>query len=109
MADTFRMVAKTLTANTSISLVALGTASTAIVRGVTFCNTSTSSSATYDFTIIPNGLTASVYLVKGVSLSTQATSQPLSNPIVLNAGDTLQAKASVANQIDCTVSYLESY
>lgn len=109
MADTFRMAAKTLTANTTISLVALGTASTAIVRGVTFCNTHASASATYDFTVVPNGLTASIYLVKGVSLAAQATSQPLTNPIVLNAGDTLQAKASVANQIDCTVSYLESY
>lgn len=109
MADTFRLVAKTLTANTTISLVSLGTASTAIVRGLTFCNTHTASSATYEFSILPSGLTASVFLFKGVSLSAQATSQPLTDPVVLNAGDTLQAKASAANQVDCTVSYLESY
>lgn len=103
------MAAKTLSTTATTTLVSMGTASTSVVRGVTFCNTHTSASATYDLTVVLNGATAGVYLVRGVSLAAQATSQPLSQPLVLNGGDAIQAKASVSNQIDCTVSYLESY
>jgi hypothetical protein len=109
MADVFRMVAKTLTATTPITIASMGTASTAVVRGITICNTSTAASATYDLLIIPNGLTASVYMIKAASLATQVTGQPLNSTLVLNAGDALQAKASVANVIDVTASFLESY
>jgi hypothetical protein len=109
MADVFRMVARTLTSTSNIVLADLHTASTAIVRGVTICNTSTVATAVFELSVIPNGLTASVTMFKGVSLAAQATSQPLNNTLVLNGGDKLQAKASVANQLDATVSYLESY
>lgn len=109
MADVFRMAAKTLTSTTATTVAEMGTSSTAVVRGITFCNTSTSSSATYDLLVIPNGLTAGIYMIKAASLSSQATGQPLNSTLVLNAGDKLQARASVSNVIDVTASYLESY
>jgi uncharacterized cupredoxin-like copper-binding protein len=109
MADIFRMVAKTLTSTSNTTIAEMGTSSTAVVRGVTICNTSAAATATFDLLVVPSGTTAGVYMVKASSLATQATSQPLDSPIVLNAGDKLQAKASAANQIDITASYLESY
>ena len=109
MPEGFKMVAKTLTATTPITIATMGTASVAVFRGITFCNTNTSTSAAYDLLIIPNGLTASVYMVKGASLASQATGQPLSSTLVLNSGDILQARSSVSNSIDVTASYLESY
>lgn len=109
MADAFTLIAKTLTSTSSITLTTLGTASTALIRGLTLCNTSTSSSATVDLTVTKNGSTAGVYMFRGISVAAQATSQPLSGtPMVLNAGDSMSAKASAANQIDATLSFLET-
>lgn len=103
------MVAKTLTSTTAITIATMGTASTAVFRGITFCNTNTSSSSAYDLFVTRSGVTASVFMFKGVSVASLASSQPLNNTLVLNAGDTIQARATVANSIDVTASYLESY
>jgi hypothetical protein len=109
MADAFTLIARSLTSTSTITLTTLGTASTALIRGLTFCNTSTSSSATVDLTVTKSGSTTGVYMFRGVAVAAQATSQPLSGtPLVLNAGDSLSAKASAANQIDATLSYLET-
>lgn len=109
MADVFRLTSTTLTTTSTVTVLAMDTSSTAIIRGIIVCNAHTSSSATYDLTVVPNGQAAGRYLFRGVSVGSQATSQPLNNPLILSAGDKLQAKASAANQFDATVSYLESY
>jgi|688.fasta_scaffold305833_3 hypothetical protein len=108
MADIFRMAAKTLTSTTNTTVAQMGTSSTAVVRGITFCNTGTAS-ATYDLLVVPDGLTSAVYMIRAASLASQATGQPLNSTIVLNPGDRLQARASAANVLDVTASYLESF
>lgn len=109
MADIFTLIAKSLTSTSSLTLTTLGTASTALVRGLTVCNTHTSATASFDVTITKSGSTTGVYMFRGVTLSAQETKQPLAGyPLVLNAGDAIAAKASVANQVDTTLSYLES-
>lgn len=109
MAEQFRLYSAPITTTNVVTLVSMATASVAIVRGLIMCNKHTSSSATYDLTILPSGQTAGVYIFRAVSVASQATSQPLNDAVVLNAGDKLQAKASAANQFDASVSYLESY
>lgn len=109
MADVFRLLSTTLTTTGTTTILSMDSSSTAIIRGIIMCNSHTSSSATYDLTVVPDGITTGRYIFRGVSVASQATSQPLNDPLVLSAGCKLQAKPSAAGQFDATVSYLESY
>lgn len=65
----------------------------------------TSSAATLDLAVSSSG---QFYLAKDVSINTQASYVAVDDPIVLEAGDKLQARcANINNGLDLVVSYLQ--
>lgn len=65
----------------------------------------TSSAATLDLAVSSSG---QFYLAKDVSINTQASYVAVDDPIVLEAGDKLQAQCvNINNGLDLVVSYLQ--
>ena len=65
----------------------------------------TSSAATLDLAVSSSG---QFYLAKDISINSQASYVVVDDPVVLEAGDKLQAKcANIHNGLDLVVSYLQ--
>ena len=98
MANTFAMYATAITATNTVTLVSLGTATTALVRSVTLCNAHTASTASMDVFVNKGTVTDAIYVSRYTQITAQQTVHVLPEPIVLDAGDSLKLSgASVAN------------
>jgi len=107
MADTFRMFAARVTSTVAVSLVNLGTTSTAIMRSLTICNTHTSATASVDISIERTPETAEYLVQRYTQVDSQATVEPITTPMVLSGGDVLKVTANTGN-VDAIASILET-
>lgn len=87
------MFAMTITSTSTVDVINLGTASTALVRSVTVCNTSTQASGSLDFSIVKSDSTTEYIVFRYSSVSTRQTIQPLTQAIVLAGGDKFRVQA----------------
>lgn len=72
-----------------------------------YCSNVTSSASTIDIYIQKSGSASNVYIVSGGLVPIQATLQPITEPFILQASDSLFARAGHANRIDVFGSYVE--
>lgn len=106
MPEQFRFSVATITSTNATDVLSPGTAATAMVRSLTLCNPHTANTSSVDVTMYVALQTASWQLFKYTQVTAAETLMPLSTPIVVAAGDSLQVSRSGAN-IDATATYLE--
>ena len=68
----------------------------------------TGSSTSIQVAISGSGTTDRFYLAKDVGIASQASYVVVDDPVVLEAGTHLQAKASINNGLDLVVSYMQT-
>jgi len=108
MADIFRVFVAKATNTVSIELVNLGTTSTAIIRSLSICNTHTSSTASVDVTLLRSPTTTEYFLHRFTQVTASQTVEPITSPVVLDAGDVLKIRANSGN-VDAVATILETY
>ena len=107
MANTYKNSAVKLS-STSETVVYSGTSSgTALIRSIYISNTHGSTASTIDVYWNDSTDNEDYYIVKNVSVAAATSFQPLSEPIILEAGDSIRVKAGTANILEVTVSLLE--
>jgi hypothetical protein len=105
MANTFKSTPVKLTATTATTLYTVPSLTTSIVKSLYVSNIDATSPATIDVYFTRSA--TDYYIIKGASVAVTTTLQVVTESLVLQASDVLKVKASVANRLDCTVSYLE--
>lgn len=106
MPEQFRFSAATITSTTAVDIFPANTAATAVIRSLTICNPSTSATASADVTMYVAAQTASFYLHRFTQVTASQTVMPLSEPLVVSAGDSLRL-ARTGNDLDAAISFLE--
>lgn len=106
MADVFISVATALTSTAKVSFLSFGTAATAIVRSMSFCNTHTSSTTTLEVTLLKSGTTTDFLLARYTQLDASQTVEIAANTLVVEAGDVLSLKASNAGIVNAVASIM---
>lgn len=110
MADIFRLVATPVTATGAINVLAFGTASTAVVRLMTICNTHSSSTASINVQVVKAAATNTpVVMFAYTQVTAQQTVVPFAEPLTLEGGDKLQVAAGQADRFHVVVSALETF
>lgn len=110
MADIFRLVATAVTTTNAINVLSFGTASTAVVRLMTICNTSSSSTASINVQVVKAAATNTPFILFAYTqVTAQQTVLPLSEPLTLEGGDKLQVVAGQADRFHVVVSALETF
>lgn len=110
MADIFRLVATAVTTTNTFNVLAFGTASTAVVRLLTICNTHTSATASINVQVVKSASTTSpVVLFAYTNVAAQQTLLPFSEPLTLEGGDRLQVAAGQTGHFHVVVSALETF
>jgi hypothetical protein len=110
MPDIFRLVATAVTTTSTFNVLAFGSASTAVIRLMTICNTHTSSTANITVQVVKAASTNSpVILFAYTSVAAQQTLVPFSEPLTLEGGDRLQVVAGQTGQFHVVASALETF
>lgn len=110
MADIFRLVATAVTTTNSFNVLSFGTASTAVVRLMTICNTSSSSTASINVQVVKAANTNTpVVMFAYTQVTAQQTVLPFAEPLTLEGGDKLQVAAGQADRFHVVVSALETF
>ena len=105
MANTFKSSGVKLTATTATNLYSVPVSTTAVVKSVYVSNIHVSASATID--VYYTRSSVDYYIIKGATVPVATTLQVVTESLVLQASDILKVKASAADRLDCTASYLE--
>ena len=92
------------TADTNLYTAPLST--TTLVKSVYISNVNGSSSANISITVGATGATAA-HIIKGAIIPIQSTLQVITEPIVLEAEDRINAQATTADDIYIVISYME--
>lgn len=110
MADFFRLVATAVTTTNAINVLSFGTASTAVVRLMTLCNTHTSSTASINVQVVKAAATNTpIVMFSYTQVTAQETVVPFSEPLTLEGGDRLQVAAGQAGRFHVVASALETF
>jgi len=110
MADIFRLVATAVTTTNAINVLSFGTASTAVVRLMTICNTHSSSTASINVQVVKAAATNTpVVMFAYTQVTAQQTVVPFAEPLTLEGGDKLQVAAGQADRFHVVVSALETF
>lgn len=107
MPNTFSMFATAITTTNTVTLVALGTAATALVRSVSLCNAHTASTASMDIFVNKGTNTDAIYVGRYTQLTAMQTVHVLPEPIVLDAGDSLKAAGAVVANVHAVASVMK--
>lgn len=103
MPNTQKSVFQKLTTSANTTILTAATATTINVAMLSVCNIHASSSATIE--VFVRRSSTDCFDTKGVNVPVTVTYK-IQGPIVLEAGDSLIVKASVANVLDVICSYL---
>ena len=110
MGDIFRLIATSVTTTNTFNVVAFDSASTAVVRLMTICNTHTSSTASINVQVVKSANTNSpVVLFVYTNVAAQETLLPFAEPFTLEGGDRLQVIAGQTGRFHVSVSALETF
>lgn len=92
------------TADTNLYVVPSGT--TTIIKSLYAANISGSTGGTISISVGATGATAA-FLIRNGSIPITTTLQVITEPVVLEANDRINAQASGSNLLDVTLSFLE--
>lgn len=110
MPDIFRLVATPVTTTSTLNVLSFGTASTAVVRLMTICNTHSSSTASINVQVVKAAATNTpIIMFAYTQVATQQTVVPFSEPLTLEGGDKLQVAAGQADRFHIVASALETF
>lgn len=105
MANTFKSSGVKLNSTTATNLYSVPLSTTAVVKSVYVANIHVSATATID--VYYTRSSVDYYIIKGATVPVSTTLQVVTESLVLQASDVLKVKASAADILDCTASYLE--
>ena len=104
MASEYKNELKHLASGSLVDIVTAPTGKSNIIKLIQATNV-TSSAATLDLAVSSSG---QFYLAKDISINSQASYVVVDDPVILEAGDKLQAKCvNIHNGLDLVVSYLQ--
>jgi hypothetical protein len=106
MANTYKLAAAKILATGSTTLYTAPSASTSIVKNIYISNTTTGS-IYMDIVVNKSGSAINYFLIQSASVPVQTSFQPISDPLVLQAGDAVKINTSVVSGSDTLMSYLE--
>ena len=107
MANTYKNSAKKIN-STNETVVYSGVSNgTALIRSIYISNIHGSTSASINVYWNDNTDNEEYHIIKNVTIGTGTSMQPLTEPIVLEAGDTIKVQAGTADIFEVTVSVLE--
>lgn len=102
----YKSLGTKLTTSSSTFLYSGSTGVTTLLNSVYCSNIATSASA-IDVYIQKSGSANNTYIISGGLVPIQSTLQPIIEPIILEARDSLFVKASQADRIDVFASYVQ--
>jgi len=106
MANTYKSSAAEQLATGSQTLYTTPLATTTLVKNLYIANVSTSS-INVDVIMNKSGSAVNYALIVSASIPVQTSFQPISDPIVLQTGDSLKINTSTISGSDTIMSYLE--
>lgn len=106
MPDFFTMFATAVTSTSAVSLVTNGATEIAVVRSVTIYNAHTANTASVSVLVSTPGTAAQYVVSRFTQLTCQESTQALSQPVVLNASDSLAVKCEPAGEVHAVASFL---
>ena len=106
MANTYKLAATKILATGSTTLYTAPAATTSIVKNIYISNTTTGS-IYMDIVVNKSGSATNYFLIQSASVPVQTSFQPISDPLVLQTGDTVKINTSVVSGSDTLMSYLE--
>lgn len=107
MPQSFAMFATAVTSTNAVSLVSLGSFVTAVIRNVTLCNAHTASTASADVYVSMAGSTNAFYLQRYTQVPANQTLEVVSQPLVLNGGDSLKVECGIVANVHAVASVLK--
>lgn len=104
--NTYKLSATKILATGSTTLYTASINTTAIVKNLYISNVSTGS-IYLDVVVNKSGSAVNYFLIQSASIPVQTSFQPLSDPLVLQAGDGIKINSSIVSGSDALMSYLE--
>ena len=106
MPNTFKSLFFNLGTTADTNLYNVPPATTTIIKSLYVGNVSGSTASSINVSVGATGATAA-FLIKNASIPYGTTLQIITEPVVLEANDRINAQASAINTLDITLSYLE--
>jgi len=106
MPNTYKLAAAKILATGSTTLYTAPAATTSIVKNIYISNTTTGS-IYMDIVVNKSGSAINYFLIQSASVPVQTSFQPISDPLVLQTGDSVKINTSVVSGSDTLMSYLE--
>ena len=104
--NTYKSTAVKLLASGSTTVYTASAATTTLVKNIYIANIITSS-IYVDVIMNKSGSATNYYLISSGSVPVQTSFQPISDPIVLQTGDSIKINQSTVSGSDIIMSYLE--
>ena len=106
MNTTYKSTSTKLTTSGSTFLYSGSAGTTTLLKNI-YCSNITSSASSIDVYIQKSGSADNVYIIKDALVPIQSSLQPITEPIILEAQDSLYVKAGDANRVDIFTSYVQ--
>jgi hypothetical protein len=106
MANTYKLNANELNASGSTTIYTAPAGTTTLVKSLYIANVS-SSGVAIDVILNKSGSATNYYLISGATVPYQTSFQPISDTIVLQAGDSLKINTPFQSGSDSLLSYME--
>ena len=106
MANTYKSSAAQINASGITTLYTAPASTTTLVKNLYIANV-TSSAINVDVLMSKSGSTLNYFLIESGSIPVQTSFQPISDPIVLQTGDSLKISATITSGSNTIMSYLE--
>lgn len=106
MPNTYKSTAVKLLATGSTTIYTASLATTTLVKNLYIANI-TSSAVNVDVILNKSGSNTNFFLIASGSIPVQTSFQPISDPIVLQTGDTIRVAQNILSGSDIIMSYLE--
>lgn len=106
MNTTYKSLAAKLTTSGSTFIYSGSSGVTTLLKSV-YCSNITGSASSIDVYIQKSGSASNVYIIKDGLVPIQSSLQPITEPIILEARDSLYVKAGHDNRVDVYASYVQ--
>ena len=106
MPNTYKLTATKILATGSTTLYTTPVATTSIIKNLYISNLTTGS-IYMDVMVNKSGSATNFFLIQSASVPVQTSFQPITDPLILQAGDSIKVNAAVVSGSDTLLSYLE--
>ena len=106
MPNTYKLTATKILATGSTTLYTAPSSTTSIVKNLYISNLTTGS-IYMDVVVNKSGSATNFFLIQSASVPVQTSFQPITDPLVLQTGDSIRVNAAIVSGSDTLLSYLE--